>query len=284
MGIDKDTFEIVLTLATKSLDKFHGRKLKVHASERKVLLSHENLLALVINWLYQYNSVRSLGVDFDVPEATIHSYLPRLVDILHQTLSQYVHPPKRIEPFIRQGPLAGACILVDTFPIPLRERPDAHQQESEDRHAYFWFAGGKQQHWAIKAQVGYGLDGTIWDSSHAVPYSVSDQTTYQSSKIPQILARNEELRGVGDQHFTKQKQFISKYRNPSRRSEKKINHELESLRASIEHVIQRVKNFNIILGPYRGDRKNLILVEKIIRVVCALVNLDFERHPLHKNK
>lgn len=206
----------------------------------------------------------------------------RLIDILHQALSQYVHPPKRIDPYVRVGPLTGACILVDTFPIPLRVRPDADQLESDDRKKYFWFAGGKQQHWAIKGQVTYGLDGTIWDSAQAVPYSISDQALYQRSKVPEILARNDQLRGVGDQHYTNQIQFIPKNRNPTRRSERKVNHEIESMRSSIEHLIQRVKNFNILLGPYRGDRKNLELVEKVIRVICALVNLEFERHPLHK--
>src|ERR1700733_703762 len=61
-----------------------------------------------------------------------------------------------------------------------------------------------------------GLDGKVWDSSKAVPYPFSDQQLFKDSKVPSILARNPNLRGIGDSHYSKQEQVIPKLTNPKR--------------------------------------------------------------------
>jgi hypothetical protein len=142
--------------------------------------------------------------------------------------------------------------------------------------------GERQHKWALKGQVTLGLDGRIWGSSKVVPYATSDQKLYRDSKVPNILARNTTLRGIGDSHYSKETQFISKYNNPKTKKQKEQTQAIEEKRASIEHSIHRLKNFKIIKGPYRGDRHNLELIEKVIRIVSAIINLESESHPIHK--
>ena len=86
-----DTFELLVLLLSEQLDNFHGGKVSSGGTK---LLSKENLVALLLNWLREYPSVRSLAVTFDVPKATIMDSLPRLVDILRERLRSWVGPPR----------------------------------------------------------------------------------------------------------------------------------------------------------------------------------------------
>jgi hypothetical protein len=270
-----------LNLISNDLNSFHG--VKAISSNGKKLLSKANLLALVLNWIKEYPSQRSLAVSFGIPSTTIEDYLPRLVDILHEHLQSFVSPPLRIQRTILRPPLTGVCLFVDSYPVPLVNRPDFGKKESKDRSKYYWYAGGKVNKWAIKVQTTLGLDGQYWDSSKAVPYAHSDQQLYKDSKVPSILARDEKLKGVGDLHYSKQTQFVSKVNRPKTQVLKKRNKEIEKVRAVVEHSIAKLKDYKIVKGPYRGDRKNLVLVEKITRVVCAIINLEHEKHPIQGN-
>jgi hypothetical protein len=281
VGVDRDTFDFVLNLISDDLKSFHGAR--ALDSKGKELLSNENLLALVLNWIREYPSVRSLSITFKIPASTIGDYVPLLVDILHEKLSQFVTPPARIQRKVETGPLAGAVLFVDSLPIPLAIRPDFGEKESEDRSKYYWFAGGKAQKWAFKIQTTLGLDGEIWNSSRASPYASSDQREFQESPVPEILARNPSYRGIGDSHYAKQKQMIPKRTNPKTKKEELINKEIERVRASIEHTVRRLKTYKIVKGPYRGDRSNLLLVEKIARIVAALINLEIKSRPIQSD-
>ena len=125
-------------------------------------------------------------------------------------------------------------------------------KESKDRSKYYWYCGSKVHHWAIKVQTTFGLDGKIWDSSKAVPYAFSDQQLFKESKVPSILARNENLKAVGDLHYS-------------------------------ENTISRLKDWKILESRYRGDRENLTLVEKFTRIICGLINIEIEPHPIRAN-
>jgi hypothetical protein len=268
-------------LVSPDLNSFHAAK--VFSVNRKKLLSKENLLALLLNWIKEYPTQRSLSATFGIPSTTVEDYLPRLVEILHKHLQSFVTTPSRIQRTIQRSPLTGTCLFVDSYPIPLIDRPDFEQKESEHRSQYYWFAGGKANKWAIKVQITLGLDGKYWDSSEAVPYAQSDQQVYKDSKVPNILVRDPTLRGIGDLHYSNQNQFISKVRRPQTQAHKNRNKEIEKVRSAVEHSIAKLKDYKIVKGPYRGDRTNLPLVEKITRVVCAIINLELERHPIQGN-
>jgi hypothetical protein len=115
-------------------------------------------------------------------------------------------------------------------------------KKAKDRSQYYWYCGSKVHHWAIKVQTTFGLDGKIWDSSKAVPYAFSDQRLFKESKVPSILARNENLKAVGDLHYSNQKQFIPKVKNPQKKKDKERNKEIEGVRSSVENTISRLKD------------------------------------------
>jgi hypothetical protein len=222
-------------------------------------------------------------VTFHIPSTTVKDYLPRLVDVLHEKLKTFVVPPSRIQRRVNTGPLKGACLFVDSLPIPLDVRPDFGKKESKDRSKYYWYAGAKATKWALKAQTTLGFDGKIWDTAHVVPYASSDQQLFKDSSVPAILNQDEDLRGIGDSHYSKQTQMIPKVPNPKSAAQKSRNKAIEKIRASIEHTVRRLKIFKIVKDRYRGDRTNLLLVEKVVRIAAALINLEIENHPIQSN-
>jgi hypothetical protein len=60
--------------------------------------------------------------------------------------------------------------------------------------------------------------------------------------------------------------------------------ELESERSAIENINQRVKQWHIIGGVYRGEHHYTSFVDPVNRTVCALTNLLLQKHPLRKMK
>ena len=65
-------------------------------------------------------------------------------------------------------------------------------------------------------------------------------------------------------------------------SERELRHELESERAAIENINERVKEWKIVAGVYRGEYGDMHALEPIVRVVSALTNLVLLEHPLRK--
>jgi len=62
--------------------------------------------------------------------------------------------------------------------------------------------------------------------------------------------------------------------------EKQRNHELETERAAIENMNQRVKQWAVASEVWEGTRQPELFVDSVMRVVCALTNVILCTHPL----
>src|SRR4051812_20896382 len=51
------------------------------------------------------------------------------------------------------------------------------------------------------------------------------------------------LKAVGDLHYSNQKQFIPKVKNPQKKKDKERNREIEGVRSSVENTISRLKDW-----------------------------------------
>jgi hypothetical protein len=109
--MDEETFDMILHLVRDKLSTIHGKKTK--STKGKILLSEENLLALLFNWMREYRSMASLSMDFNTSETNIKEYIHRLVEIVHDKLQPQVFPPKKIENVVKKGILKGACLYVE---------------------------------------------------------------------------------------------------------------------------------------------------------------------------
>ncbi|CAF4711402.1 unnamed protein product, partial [Rotaria sp. Silwood2] len=62
--------------------------------------------------------------------------------------------------------------------------------------------------------------------------------------------------------------------------DKDFNHEINSARAAIENINQRLETYGILGGVYRGDIDDFHKMTKITQVVSALCNMNLNKHPV----
>jgi hypothetical protein len=84
--------------------------------------------------------------------------------------------------------------------------------------------------------------------------------------------------------------LITPHKYPSNRKltpeEKNYNRQLSSIRAVVEQVQERIKNFSVLGTLYRGkkhDTAELLFLNSIVKVVGSLVNLQMEKNPVRQN-
>ncbi len=64
--------------------------------------------------------------------------------------------------------------------------------------------------------------------------------------------------------------------------DKDFNYDINSARAAIENINQRLKTYAILGGVYRGAIDDFHKAAKIVRFVCALCNLNLIKHPIRR--
>jgi hypothetical protein len=64
--------------------------------------------------------------------------------------------------------------------------------------------------------------------------------------------------------------------------DKDFNRTINSTRAAIENINQRLKTYAILGSVYRGPIDDFHKITKIIQIVAALCNLNLNKHPIRK--
>ncbi|CAF3549202.1 unnamed protein product, partial [Rotaria sordida] len=64
--------------------------------------------------------------------------------------------------------------------------------------------------------------------------------------------------------------------------DKNFNRDINSARAAIENINQRLKTYAIIGGVYRGAIDDFEKTTKIVQVVAALCNMNLDKHPIRE--
>ena len=85
-----------------------------------------------------------------------------------------------------------------------------------------------------------------------------------------------------------EKDFITPFKKPQKRplpsQQKLFNKQLNHVRVTVENVFKRVKDFHIISDIYRGDYRDLPRFNVIFKLVCALVNIHFQKRPIRREQ
>lgn len=80
--------------------------------------------------------------------------------------------------------------------------------------------------------------------------------------------------------------MVTPFKKPRSREltqeQKLFNEQISHVRITVENAFKRVKDFKIISNTYRGDYHKLDQFSCIFKLVCSLVNLQLEKHPLRK--
>lgn len=282
-GFTKEDFEFIFTLCKDNLTGFHGKKRVRHGHDTarsQTFLSRHNLLLLALVSLWKNPTEKQLAHDFNTPQQTISDSLSRVYPLLYQCLDPFIRVPEHQTPRIDTKALAGVQLIVDSTPTPIPK-----PQDHADRKLYFNFKK-KPTPYAMKTQIAIGLDLKIWDVSDTHPHSVHDLTVLQGSLVPGLL--HEQRKALGDSAYQSAPNFVTPHKKPRRgeltRQQKLFNKQLNHVRVTVENVFKRVKDFHIISDIYRGDYRDLPRFNVIFKLVCALVNIHFQKRPIRREQ
>jgi hypothetical protein len=138
---------------------------------------------------------------------------------------------------------------------------------------------------AYKFQTVAGFDGRIWNADGAHLGSTGDITILRRSGMLDKL--NDHNRAIGDSAYTGERYvYVSKKRPPHGEltaEQKASNHKLHQLRAIVENVHARLRDWAIVREMYRGDPHNPSLLGDLVRSAYSIANLTFARHPVRVN-
>ncbi|CAF1387764.1 unnamed protein product [Rotaria sordida] len=92
----------------------------------------------------------------------------------------------------------------------------------------------------------------------------------------------ESVQIIGDKGYIGEEYVVTPRKKPRGREltqeDKDFNRDINSARAAIENINQRLKTYSILGGVYRGPVDDFHKITKIIQVVAALCNLNLNKH------
>jgi thiamine kinase-like enzyme len=112
----------------------------------------------------------------------------------------------------------------------------------------------------------------------------TDWCVFKNWKRTTIEHTQEDVQVIADKGYVAEQYVITPRKKPRGReltnAGKDFNRTISSARAAIENINQRVKQYAILGHTYRGSFDDVHKITKIAHVVCALCNLNLDKHPI----
>ncbi|CAF3821176.1 unnamed protein product, partial [Rotaria sordida] len=112
--------------------------------------------------------------------------------------------------------------------------------------------------------------------------SVHDITVLRESGLLEHV--NDSVQIIADKGYVGEDYVITprkkRYGQELTDEDKNLNRDINSARAAIENINQRLKTYGILGGVYRGAIDDFKKITKITQVVSALCNMNLEKHPI----
>ena len=242
-------------------------------------LSPMNMLVVTLWHLKHYHSERYIASELNISQQAVNYLLSAVVDILHscvypELISIPANLSSRRTP---HGPQQYHKLIVDSTCIAIPEPYD-----TEQRRAYYHMKSSTN--YGLKVQVACDFNHRIVHVSECYRGSVHDITVLRESGLLEHV--NDDVQIIGDKGYIGE-EYVVTPRKKSRGREltdddKDFNYDVNSARAVIENINQRLKTYAILGGVYRGAIDDFHKATKIVQVVCALCNLNLIKHPIRR--
>jgi len=238
-------------------------------------LSPMNLLAMTLWYLKHYHTERYIAAEVHLSPSTVHNILIEVVDILHSCVyPNLVSLPADMDSRnTPHGPEEYHKLIVDSTSIAIPQLEDSQQ-----RKAYFHLKS--TTNYAFKIQIACDFNYQIVYVSECYRGSVHDINILRESGL--LEHGNNSVQMIADKAYVGEEYVINPKKNSHRgelsTEEKNFNYDINSARAAIENINQRVKTYVILSSVYRGAIDDFDKITKISRIVCALYNLNLIKH------
>ncbi|CAF1337255.1 unnamed protein product [Rotaria sordida] len=260
-GHDIEQVQELYSMCEQSLINYCSHRNKEHTdSTITPYLSPMNLLAVTLWYLKYYHSERYIATELNLGRSTVNYLLSEVINILHscvyrELISFPADIAKRRTP---HGPEQNHKLIVDSTVIAIPEPYD-----SEQRKAYYH----------AKSPTNYAIKG-----------SVHDITVLRDSGLLEHVEDSVQI--IDDKGYIGEEYVVTPRKKPHGREltdeDKNFNRDINSARAAIENINQRLKTYAILGSIYRGAIDDFHKITKIVQVVSALCNMNLNKHPIRK--
>lgn len=177
------------------------------------------------------------------------------------------------------GPEHHHKLIVDSTFIAIHQPEDA-----DDRRAHYH--AKSPTNYAFKIQIACDFNHRIVHVSDCYQGSTHDMTILRASGLLQHTQENVQI--IADKGYVGEHYVVTPRKKPHggelTNVDKDFNRTISSARAAIENIDQRVKQYAILGNIYRGSFLDVDKRTKIAHVVCALCNLNLDKHPIRAQR
>lgn len=224
-------------------------------------------------------SFRCLSCFFRVSEKCCRETFYYMVDVLYSILKQFVAQPTKDQilknmPIHFRGGFEDTVVVVDCAEIPVMKRKCLNCVVL----TYSYYKGRN----TVKIEIEVAPDGTIIGISEVFGGRASDKHIFMASKVLERCQRNDAV--MCDKGFDIEEEcdkmnvkmhrppFFFKGKRQFDSAEVVSGRRIARARVHVERAIQRIRLFQILVDQL--DWSLLESIDKIIHIICALVNLS----------
>ncbi|CAF3852707.1 unnamed protein product, partial [Rotaria sp. Silwood1] len=267
-GYDVEQVQELYSMCEEPLVNYCSHKdYRLTNSAATSYLSPMNMLVVTLWYLKHYHSERYISSELNLSQAAVNYLLSTVVDILHSCVyPELISIPTNLSSSkTPHGPQQHHKLIVDSTFIAIPEPYD-----SEKRKAYYH--AKSSTNYALKVQIACDFNHRIVHVSECYRGSVHDITILRESGLLEHV--NDAVQIIGDKGYIGEEYVVT----PKKKSrgheltdeDKDFNYDINSARAAIENINQRLKTYAILSSVYRGAIDNFDKATKIVQVVCAL--------------
>jgi len=140
-----------------------------------------------------------------------------------------------------------------------------------------YYSGKKKQH-TIKYEIGIQLtSGKIVWMAGGDPGSVHDLEVSRACGVIGKLLPGEMI--LADKAYIGEDCFLHPFKPATTEEEQAFNSTISSIRETVEHTIGRIKLFQFTQHKWRHHLDLHIIAFKVL---CHVLNIELEFHPVHK--
>ncbi|CAF1362118.1 unnamed protein product [Rotaria sordida] len=150
---------------------------------------------------------------------------------------------------------------------------------------YFSLGHAKNStNYPIKVQIACNFRYRIVYVSDCYHGSVYDITVLRESGLLEHV--NDSVQIIEDKRHIGEEYVVTPRKKPHGREltdeDKEFKRNINSARAAIENINQRLKTYATLSSVYRGDISDFHKATKTVQVVSALCNLNLNKHPIRR--
>ncbi|CAF1561330.1 unnamed protein product, partial [Rotaria sordida] len=238
-GHDVEQVHELYSMCEEPLINYCSHRNKLHVSSATTsYLSPMNLLVVTLWYFKHYHSEPYIASELNFTHQGVNYFLTAVVDILHS----FVYPafvslpadlPNRRTP---HGPQQHHKLIVDSTFIAI---PEPH--DSEQRKQYYH--AKSPTNYAIKVQIACDFRHRIVHVSECYHGSKHDITVLRESGLLEHVEESVQI--IGDKAYIGEEYVVTPRKKPHGREltqeDKDFNRDINSARAAIENINQRLK-------------------------------------------